>query len=282
MILGRSTAYVAVTLMALSLTSAAMIQQDAFAQDVGLSVTITADNGADRFLVTGTTDSERNDIVVLVESPNGNRVAVDQIQVSELVGGKFTKEVRIGPLWNEDGYYTIIISQDGLSQLTAEVPVRVVDGRAAITSVTDTNILDQTIVTETSMPLSGINISASTEIGSDTIEIIGTTDRISEDVTVKVTGPTGDIVAADQASPNAAGKFSFIITTGPLWSQDGEYTVTAQQSMREGYTQSVIVDIEGGVVVPEFGMIAVMVLAIAVVAVIAVSARSKLGIMPRY
>ena len=43
-----------------------------------------------------------------------------------------------------------------------------------------------------------------------------------------------------------------------------------------------MVEIKDGVIVPEFGTIAAMILAVAIVAIIAVSARSRLSIMPRY
>jgi predicted secreted protein with PEFG-CTERM motif len=38
----------------------------------------------------------------------------------------------------------------------------------------------------------------------------------------------------------------------------------------------------GTFVIPEFGTIAVMILAVAIISIIAVSAKSRLSIMPRY
>jgi predicted secreted protein with PEFG-CTERM motif len=42
------------------------------------------------------------------------------------------------------------------------------------------------------------------------------------------------------------------------------------------------VDILDGVVVPEFGTIAAMILAVAIISIIAISAKSRLSIIPRY
>ena len=42
------------------------------------------------------------------------------------------------------------------------------------------------------------------------------------------------------------------------------------------------IEIIGTFVVPEFGTIAVMILAVAIISIIAVSAKSRLSIMPRY
>jgi predicted secreted protein with PEFG-CTERM motif len=69
---------------------------------------------------------------------------------------------------------------------------------------------------------------------------------------------------------------------GPLWKQDGFYTVTVQQFEDPKYTASTQVDIKDGVVVPEFGAIAAMILAVAIISIIAISAKSRLSIMPRY
>ena len=118
---------------------------------------------------------------------------------------------------------------------------------------------------------------------STTIEIAGMTDRVSQDVTITVTAPNGNVVSVDQVSPLLSGEFGSTITTGgPLWVEDGFYTVTAQQFDDPKYTASTQVDIEDGVVVPEFGTIAAMILAVAIISIIAVSAKSRLSIMPRY
>ena len=129
----------------------------------------------------------------------------------------------------------------------------------------------------------GILISADASVGSTEITITGTTDKVSQDISLTVTAPNGNVVTADQATPTLDGEFSAVlITGGPLWKQDGAYTVTAQQFNDEQYIATVMVDIQDGVVVPEFGTIAAMVLAVAVVAIIAVSARSRPSIIPRY
>jgi predicted secreted protein with PEFG-CTERM motif len=42
------------------------------------------------------------------------------------------------------------------------------------------------------------------------------------------------------------------------------------------------IEVVGTFVIPEFGAIAVMILAVAIISIIAVSAKSRLSIMPRY
>jgi predicted secreted protein with PEFG-CTERM motif len=106
---------------------------------------------------------------------------------------------------------------------------------------------------------------------------------VSQDITLKVTAPNGNVVKVAQISPMLDGEFTATITVGgSLWKQDGSYTVSVQQFDDPKYTASTEVEIKDGVVVPEFGTIAAMILAVAIISIIAVSAKSRLSIMPRY
>jgi len=69
---------------------------------------------------------------------------------------------------------------------------------------------------------------------------------------------------------------------GQLWSQDGMYTVSAQQGDASNYKTSAQVEIVDGHVIPEFGVIAAMILAVAIISIIVVTAKTKLSIVPRY
>ena len=73
-----------------------------------------------------------------------------------------------------------------------------------------------------------------------------------------------------------------IETGGALWSQDGMYTISAQQGDASNYKVSADVEIVDGHVIPEFGVIAAMILAVAIVSIIVVTAKTKLSIVPRY
>ncbi len=60
------------------------------------------------------------------------------------------------------------------------------------------------------------------------------------------------------------------------------YTITANQGTSSEYKESIQVEIKDGVVVPEFGIIATMILAVSIISIIIVSTRTKLTILPRY
>ena len=282
----RSTTSMAIVFMALSLISMTSIQQDAFAQTQGMAITATSDKGSDTITVTGMTVSDVTDITFRVTSPSGNNVvAVDQISPDD--NGEFVLEFKVGSLWTENGFYTIEAMQSVVpgSLYNLEVLVEVTNGMTEKNSVTLSN-LETGIWTDIKPNVAkdaGIEFNAEAEMGSDTIVITGTTDRISTDVALTIIAPNGNVVSVDQVSPALNGEFTSVITTGgPLWTQDGIYTVTAQQFDSSAYKALAEVDIKDGVVVPEFGTIAAMILAVAIVSIIAISAKSRLSIMPRY
>ncbi|MFQ5782055.1 MAG: PEFG-CTERM sorting domain-containing protein [Nitrosopumilus sp.] len=283
----RSTTSMAIALMALSLISMASVQQDAFAQSLGMAITATADKGSDIITVTGETISDITDVTFRVTSPSGNNV-VGVDQVSPDANGDFATQFKIGPTWTEDGFYTITAMQ-GIQQnslYTLKVLVEVNNGMAERTSVTESN-LETGIFTP---PETNVTMDAGLELddiiienGSTMFEVTGVTDRVSQDITLTITAPNGNVVTVAQISPMLDGEFSKVIAVGgPLWKQDGFHTVTAQQFNDPKYTDSKQVDILDGVVVPEFGTIAAMILAVAIISIIAVSARSRLSIIPRY
>jgi len=283
----RSTTSMAIALLAVSLISVTSIQQDAFAQTQGMSITATADKGSDTITVTGETVSNLTDVTFRVTSPSGNNVvAIGQISPDS--DGKFVKEFKIGPTWTEDGLYEITVMQGigNNSLYTLNVLVEVTNGMAERTSVTESNLetgifvpTENNVAEDRGLFLDDIII----EVGSTMFEVTGNTDRVSQDITLTVTAPNGNVVTVDQISPMLDGEFAAEITVGgPLWKEDGFYTVTAQQFDDPKYTATTQIDILDGVVVPEFGTIAAMILAVAVISIIAISAKSRLSIIPRY
>ena len=282
----RSTTSMAIALMVLSLVSMTSIQQEAFAQTQGMSITATTDKVGNTITITGKTISEYTDVTFTVISPSGNNVVgIDQVSPDN--DGNFATTFTIGSGWKENGFYTIVAKQGPSSLYELKVLVEVTNGvTLRSTSVTESN-LETGIFTPSENNAArdaGIMLDAIViENGSTMFEVTGTTDRVSQDITLKVVAPNGNVVKVAQVSPMLSGEFSAEITVGgSLWKQDGFYTVTVRQFDDPKYTASTDVDILDGVVVPEFGTIAAMILAVAIISIIAVSAKSKLSIIPRY
>jgi len=128
---------------------------------------------------------------------------------------------------------------------------------------------------------SGLTLSAGGVEGSTTIDISGTTDR-NGDITLKVTAPNGNVVSVSQISPSGGSFMTTIETGSAVWSQDGMYTISAHQGAASNYQTSADIEVVDGHVIPEFGVIAAMILAVAIVSIIVVTAKTKLSLVPRY
>jgi predicted secreted protein with PEFG-CTERM motif len=285
----NSTRSISLVLMAVALMSVSAVQQDVFAKDAGMSLTAIAEEDGNIISISGETTSNTTDVVIVVTAPNGNLVSVDQL--SPDTNGKFATDISVGgPLWSQDGLYKIKANQGTSLLYSIKVSVDVSNGMTAETTTTESSIVDNYSnadaleqTSESTEEMAGLSISANAMEGSDTIEITGQTSKTNEDVTFSVTAPNGNLVSVDQISPNTSGEFATDISVGgPLWSQDGAYTVTAQQGNDSMFTDSVDVDVADGLVVPEFGTIAAMILAVAIISIVAISAKSRLSIVPRY
>ena len=281
----RSTTSMAIALMALSLVSMTSIQQEAFAQTQGISITATTEKAGNSITVSGTTVSDYTDVTFSVWSPNQNLVAAWQDTPD--ADGNFGTTFTIGSNWTEDGFYTIVVKQGTSSTYEVKATVEITNGMTLRSTSETFGNLETGIFTpnennaakDAGLFLDPVII----ENGSTMFEVTGMTDRVSQDITLKVTAPNGNVVKVDQISPRLDGNFAAEITVGgSLWKQDGFYTVTVQQFDDPKYTASVEVDILDGVVVPEFGTIAAMILAVAIISIIAISAKSRLSIIPRY
>ena len=273
--------------MTVALMSVSAVQQDVFAKDAGMSMTAIAEEDGNIISIMGKTTSSITDVTIRVISPNGsNVVAVDQVTPEN---GEFSTQFNVSN-WSQDGVYKIKGNQGTSLLYSITVGVEVSSGMTAETSTTESSLVSNqssddltAISTEPTEDMAGLSIAANAMEGSDTIEITGITSKTNEDVTFTVTSPNGNLVSVDQISPDTSGEFATDISVGgPLWSQDGAYTVTAQQGIDSMFTDSVEVEVADGLVVPEFGTIAAMILAVAIISIVAISAKSRLSIVPRY
>ena len=280
-----STISIALVLMALSLISVTAIQQDVFAQVLGMSLTAEASEGSHTILIRGQTASHVTDITFTVVSPDGfNILEVDQI--SPDANGYFSTEFKLNPAWKQNGFYKITAMQSvsANSLYTMSVEVEVINRMTMETLVTESNLETGIFMPKLEqLSLKGLTMRANAVEGSTTIGIVGHSDRTNIDITLKVIAPNGNVVSVEQITADLDGRFAIDITTGgPLWTQDGIYTVIAQQGESSNHKASVEVEVVDGVVIPEFGAIAALILAIAIISIIIVSSKSRLSIMPRY
>lgn len=130
---------------------------------------------------------------------------------------------------------------------------------------------------------SSITMAADAINGSDTITVTGNTSFRGTDITLIVNSPIGNVITIAQVAPDIDGDFELEVNVGgPLWKEDGLYTITANQGSSSEHRTSIQVEVKDGLVVPEFGVIASLILAVSVISIIIASTKSRLAILPRY
>ncbi len=261
-----------IVFLALTIMSVSAIGQNAYAAGGGMS--LSADCSGSSCDVSGTTDRNDQDVTVVVSSSNGIHI-VDQLSVS---GDSFSTTINVSNL--DDGAYKIAANQGASSKYSLNVSVDV-SGGSSDSSATVSNQIGAAAEEATAAAASGLTLSAGGVEGSTTIDVSGTTDR-NGDITLKVTAPNGNVVSVSQISPSGGSFMTTIETGGALWSQDGMYTISAYQGAASTHQTSADVEIIDGHVIPEFGVIAAMILAVAIVSIIVVTAKTRLSIVPRY
>lgn len=221
-------------------------------------------------------------ISIVMIAPNGNRVGLAQVDVEN--DKTFSHEFRAGGLMTSSGTYTIAVQYGGennsadtsfeFEKITVPKPVkqgddRVLDDRVIIDDTDDVILYEIT---------NGRILSIMPDVESNSLvvsidatgdgELILTIPRtILESVNMS-TGDDDDV---------------FILVDGEeaddyeMTATEADRTITIQ--FREGTEE---IEIIGTWVIPEFGTIAAMILAVAIISIIAISAKSKLSIVPRY
>jgi len=263
-----------IVFLALTIMSVSAIGQNAYAGGGGMS--LSADCSGSTCDISGTTDRNDQDVTVVITASNGNIVQVDQLSVS---GDSFSTTFNVSG--SDDGTYKIAANQGASSKYSLSLSVDVSGGSSDSSASVSNQIAAAAEEEATEAAAVGLSLTAGGVEGSTTIDVNGTTDR-GGDITLKVMAPNGNVITTAQLTPSGGSFMTTIETGGALWSQDGMYTISAYQGEATQYQASAEVEVVDGHVIPEFGTIAVMILVVAIVSIIIVSAKTKLSLVPRY
>ncbi len=238
----------------------------------------------DSVWVTGkvTDVSQFKPVKLRVMGPDGALIFAPQIQIEG--SGEFRKLLAAPIPSFAEGTYMVTASHEDVKSV-AKTQFTVTHQDIPRSPMAD--VIPEKPTTDDKMEIpksSGIiEISADAINGSDTITITGSTSLSGSDITLTVKSPIGNLVTIAQVSPSIYGSFEVEIKTGgSMWKEDGMYTVTASQGNSSELKESIQVEIKDGVVVPEFGIIAVLVLAVSIVSIIIASSKTRLSALPRY
>lgn len=243
-------------------------------------ISVTTDKGTyengETIMVTGDVKDfiSGTPVSLQVIAPNSNLVSVEQLDIDS--SKQFSAElIAGGALWSKTGTYTIKVLYGS-------------QARTAETTIEFTGPIEGSAMSSTTAQVAGTDFMLDYEI------IGGVLKSITPDVDAK------SLIVNIQATD-----FGSLTITLPrevidskMNGEDDQFFVLVDGEEVRGFEETKTdthrtltimfppgaeeIEIIGTFVIPEFGAIAALVLAVAIVSIIAVSAKSRLSLMPRY
>jgi predicted secreted protein with PEFG-CTERM motif len=274
------------TLALFTILATGSLALPAFAQEFVDAVTIATDKEAyedgETITVSGSVRERLSgyDVTLQVFAANGNLVTAQQLPVSD--ENTFGIDLAAGgPLWRSAGTYTIKVLY-GTATRTAETSFEF-GGSGDVIPGPKGKTFPLANPEDGSVGYSikgGKILSITPDIPAKSLIVeIETTD----DGEVKLIIPRSILDARLGADGMSGEDDSFFVLVDGAEADFEETTTSEDRTLtipfEDGTTQ---IEIIGTFVIPEFGTIAVIILAVAIVSIIAVSSRSRLSILPKY
>ena len=241
-------------------------------------ITVTTDklsyNDGDKITISGTTSDYISGTPVTVEirNPIGNVVKFDQVDVGTDKTYS-TTVVASGSLWQAAGTYSIFVefgSQDRTAKTTFQFSGSSIGKVPSTIPVDGTNLSVLYTITNGKV----LDIKADTQSKSLIVSIQTTGDGV-----LTITLPRALI----DAQANGQDDQYFVLNDGQEASFQEINKTSTDRTLSIPFTDGTQqIEIIGTQIVPEFGPIAALVLVIAIVSIIAVSAKTGLRFMPKY
>ena len=272
--------------------------KSAYTEDETISI-----SGEIKYLALG------NQLTILITSPNGNIAEIGQITVDS--DKQFNTEINPnGVYWKISGTYTVLITQDENNQATTsfefggitdtslnnleEVVVDdpITDDPITDDPITDDPITDDPIVLDSVLTATTITVQDSTDlvsyeiVNAKLLNVIPDIDAVSlliyieatDDGSITLTIPRSVL----DASINDGDDEFFVLVDGEEVDFE-EITTSIDRTLTIEFNAGTEqIEIIGTFVIPEFGTIAAMILAVAIISIVAISAKSKLNMLSRY
>ena len=205
-------------------------------------------------------------VTLIVTSPTNNIVTIDQLSVDN--NGMFSTTLStVGNLWKYDGIYTIKVQYGG-EAVNNKVLVELTGGILFEPTSTIRCGASELSATGACVPFS---ISGATATGA-------WFSSETNSLTVKISSFDDGTLTVDPSSNAIRGIF-MVLVDGQEWDDvdinGNEVTVMFPAGTEE-------IEIIGTFAIPEFGTIMALILAVAIISIIAVSAKTRLSIMPKF
>jgi predicted secreted protein with PEFG-CTERM motif len=210
-------------------------------------------------------------VTITVVSPLNSIVTIDQLTVAE--DGSFETTLNTaGAMWKYDGTY-IIKANYGSAEKNNSAKVELSGGVAFESDYSTPTPNKQCSVSEISAD--GQCIPFKISGGS----VTGATLNINDNsIVIRIDAEEDGTLTVTPSKTVQDGIF-MILVDGEEW-DDVEIVANKVTVMFPAGAEEI--EIIGTFVIPEFGTIAAMILAVAIISIIAISAKSRLSIMPRY
>jgi len=217
-------------------------------------------------------------VTVKVTGPQGNVVGIQQLEVAS--DGTFEITFNTGgSLWKQNGIYTIR-AQYGPQEINDKKTIELVGGVTAQTTTCGGGEITVRSTTDAyCVPFDAIGVTVTKATVSSTDFSIVLMVGAKSDGTLTLMIPRNVL---DSQTKSADSPFIVLVDgeEGDAFEVGSDSTTrTLEIEIPEGSTK---VEIIGTWAIPEFGAMAAIILAIAIVSIIAVSARTRLSILPRY
>jgi len=210
-------------------------------------------------------------ITVVVVSPLNSIVTIDQLSVAD--DGSFETSLNTAStLWKYDGTYTIKVNY-GSAEKSNKVKVELSGGVEFVPNLSTPTTDMQCGSNEISA--SGQCIPYSISGGMVTDATLNTSDN---SIVININAEDDGTLTVTPSKTVQDGIF-MVLVDGEEW-DDVEIDANKVTVMFLAGTEQI--EIIGTFVVPEFGTIAAMILAVAIISIIAISSKSRLSIIPRY
>jgi predicted secreted protein with PEFG-CTERM motif len=254
----------------------------AFAAPISIETDSDVYDHSSKITVTGqiaNVDPNYLAVALKVLSPNGNIAGVAQPEVNS--DGSFVGTFNTsGYAWTNNGTYQITATYLGIdTTISIEIKDTVGTGVTAETATTTAATIAETETTSAyEFPEGQIayDITCSTTSPS----FIGNGDDSTLEIYIDATGDGELTIALDEEiiKPFDDGSFFVLVNNEEIqdFVQEGnKLTIPCKVGDEK-------ISIVGSWAIPEFGTIAVMILVVAIVSIIIVSAKTKLSLVPRY
>jgi len=247
------------------------------------SIVVTTDKSSysegDTILVTGEVkDLYGVPVAIMITSSNGSVVGIAQVSIG--ADKKFSAEFTAGGTMKQEGTYTVTV-QYGNENRTAESTFEFGGSTATPPTEKPSEVTDTTVSVQGSSDLIGYEIT-----GGKLLSIMPDVDANSLIVSIDATDDGSLTLTIPRsvldATMNGEDDDFFVLIDGEEVDFDEETSSTDRTLTIAFPAGAEEIEIIGTFVVPEFGTIAAMILAVAIISIIAISAKSKLSIIPRY